>query len=84
MRRRRVNRPQLSITAFPQELERAVNDYRSKMGMLREGQEAAASVAAEFKVADTEITVNHYLGVSAMVHNDSYLGFFKKRGALNW
>ena len=83
MRRRRVNKPELSITAFPQELERAVNDYRSKMGTPNENQEGAAGVV-EFKVADAEISVNHYLGVSAMVHNDSYLGFFKKRGALNW
>lgn len=76
----------MDLAAFPQELERAVNDYRTKVESLSqtgEGQGKASSVP-EFKVIEAPLEVNHYLGVSAMVHNESYLGFFKKRGALNW
>ena len=76
----------MDLATFPQELERAVNDYRTKVESLKqtgEGQGAPSSVP-EFKLTEEPLHVNHYLGVSAKVHNDSYLGFFKKRGALNW
>lgn len=88
VRRRRINNSKLEITTFPQELEKAINDFRARVKNSGEGGGNSASSsdesAADFKITEGPLVVDHYLGVSAMVHNQSFMGFFKKRGAINW
>lgn len=38
----------------------------------------------EFSVKPGDLIVNSLVGLSALVHNGSNLGFFKRRGAANW
>ena len=38
----------------------------------------------EFKVKPGDLVVNSFVGLSAMIHNGSNLGFNKRRGAANW
>lgn len=38
----------------------------------------------DFHVTEGEIVVGHFVGLTALIHNESNLGFFKRRGALNW
>ena len=39
---------------------------------------------SEFVVKEGELLVNSLVGLSALVHNGSNLGFNKRRGAANW
>ena len=46
--------------------------------------QSEASGGDEFTIKDGDILVDTYLGFSALIHNSSNLGFFKRRGAINW
>lgn len=39
---------------------------------------------ADFHVVEGEIVIRHLIGLTALVHNESSVGFFKRRGAVNW
>ena len=46
--------------------------------------QSEASGGDTFCIKEGVIEVDTYLGVSALIHNSSNLGFFKRRGAVNW
>ena len=46
--------------------------------------QSEASGGEVFTVKEGDIVVDTYFGVSALIHNSSNLGFFKRRGAVNW
>ena len=46
--------------------------------------QSEASGGDTFAIKEEPIAVETYLGVSALIHNSSNLGFFKRRGAVNW
>lgn len=87
-RRNRVTDPQLNVENAVAEIERAITDVRrtSTSGQQQHGEAATASPSTpeEFKVKQTDIVFDTYLGVSARIHNDSNLGYFKRRGLVDW
>ena len=91
LRKGRVDSDQLRISTVIPELERAVNDLRRAQQQQQQPQQDEASASAsssstleEYHVKEEDIVVDSYLGVSALLHNDSNLGFFKRRGLINW
>lgn len=85
LRKGRVDNDQLRISTVVPQLEKAINDLR-KAQLQPQQDEASASTSTpeEYHVKEGEIVISTYLGVSALVHNDSNLGFFKRRGLMNW
>lgn len=88
LRKGRVDNDQLRISKVVPELERAINDLRRAQQQQQPQQDEASasssSALEEYHVKEEDIVVNSYLGMSALVHNDSNLGFFKRRGLMNW
>ena len=93
MRKGRVDSDQLRVAKVIPELEKAINDIRraSRTGQQEQGQDeeasaagSASSVVEEYNVTDGDIVVGSYVGLGALIHNDSNLGFFKRRGLMNW
>lgn len=83
IRRNRSQNPVMQIESVPVELERAMRDFRSRVASAQQTSQAA-SAPEEFSITESDIVIDYYFGLSALVHNQSYLGFFKKRGAINW
>ena len=83
VRRNRSQNPLMQVESVPSELERAVRDFRRRVTSAQQTSQAE-SAPEEFSVTEGDIVINYYFGLSALVHNQSYLGFFKKRGAINW
>ena len=73
--RNQTDNPTLKFDDLPDQLQQAVKDYQSR---------APSGAVPEVPVVEEDIVFDYYLGLTAMVHNQSFLGFFKKRGALNW
>ena len=86
LRKGKVDNDQLRISKVVPELEKAINDLRRAQQPQEQQDEASASSASveEYHVKEEDIVIGTYLGVSALVHNDSNLGFFKRRGLMNW
>lgn len=66
----------LSLDTAIDDIESAIMECRQRVGQ--------GASAPEFSKTEGNLVIDYYLGTSAMIHNQSYLGFFKKRGALNW
>ena len=79
----RTDDPRLKIENVIPELEQAVEDLRRAHASQQQEGEASAS-HVEFRVKQGDIVFNTYFGLSALVHNQSNLGFFKRRGAVDW
>ena len=73
----------MQVESVPSELERAVRDFRRRVASVQQTSQAKLA-PEEFSVTEGDIVIDYYFGLSALVHNQSYLGFFKKRGAINW
>ena len=97
MRKGRVDSDQLRVGKVVPELEKAINDIRrahhtqqqeEPQGEEPQGEEASAASPAsafeEYHVKEEDVVVDAYIGIGALVHNDSNLGFFKRRGLMNW
>lgn len=59
-------------------------DYRATYVWYVYFTQSEASGGEVFTVKEGDIVVDTYFGVSALIHNSSNLGFFKRRGAINW
>ena len=83
--RNRIQDERMTIENVLSPVEQAINNCRQRALAAQQASlsEATPSIA-EFKITQGEIIFDYYLGLSALVHNQSFLGFFKKRGALNW
>ena len=89
LRKGRVDNDQLRISKVVPELERAINDLRRGQQQQQQQQQdeasaSSSSVVEDYHVKEEDVVVSSYLGMSALVHNDSNLGFFKRRGLMNW
>ena len=86
LRKGKVDNDQLRISKLVPELEKAINDLRRAQPPPEqdEASSSAATTFEEYHVNEEDIVVDTYLGVSALVHNDSNMGFFKRRGLMNW
>ena len=93
MRKGRVDNDQLRVSKVIPELEKAINDIRRASAPPPQGQQgqdeasgasSASSVVEDYHVTEGDIVVGTYLGIGALIHNDSNLGFFKRRGLMNW
>ena len=83
IRKGRTDDPRLKIENVIPEVERAVEDLRRAHASQQQEGEASVS-PAEFRVKQEDIVFTTYFGLSALVHNQSNLGFFKRRGAVDW
>ena len=55
------------------------------MSLLMQADDGTTTRAGEdFTVTEGELVVGHLVGLTALIHNESSLGFFKRRGAVNW
>ena len=91
MRKGRVDSDNLRVSKVVPELERAINDLRrqsvEQLEQGPQGEEASAASPGtfeEYHVKEEDVVVECYVGIGALVHNDSNLGFFKRRGLMNW
>lgn len=76
-----VQEPHLSIVNFMPEVEKVLQEMQAKT-QPPEGASNTSPIPFEIKKAD--IVLDTRLGLSAMVHNQSSLGFSKKRGLVDW
>lgn len=83
--RNRIQDERMTIENIISPVKQAINDCRQRA---LAAQQASSSEATptfpEFNITEGEIIFDYYIGLSALVHNQSFLGFFKRRGALNW
>lgn len=77
---KKLQDPKLTIETTIDPIETAILEFRQKA----QSTESPPPSLPEFQKIEGDIVIDYYLGLSAMIHNQSYLGFFKKRGALNW
>ena len=77
---KKLQDPKLTIETTIDPIETAILEFRQKA----QSTESPPPSLPEFQKIEGDIIIDYYLGLSAMIHNQSYLGFFKKRGALNW
>ena len=77
IRRNKMVDPARTFDTAIEPIVQAIRDYRARSS-------TSTSDTPLFDITESEIVFDYYLGVSALVHNQSYLGFFKKRGAINW
>ena len=75
LRRKQSNNPILNFESLPELLSQVIKEFNS---------ESSTGASPDIPFVEEDIVFDYYLGLSAMIHNQSYLGFFKKRGALNW
>ena len=73
-----VQDPRLSIVNFTPEVEKVLQE------MQRKAQPEGASNSVPFEIKKADIVLDTRLGLSAMIHNQSSLGFSKKRGLVDW
>lgn len=89
VRKGAVNNPQMTIENVVPELERAIQDLRRAANTEQsppggEAEGATAAEPTEFQVKNEDILFTTYFGLSASIYNQSSLGFFRRRGAVNW
>ena len=86
LRRGRVGNDQLKISKVVPVIEEAINDLRKAQFSQQQQSEASANASPpeEYHVKEGDVVIDSYVGLSALVHNDSNLGFFKRRGLMNW
>lgn len=98
LRKGRVDNDRLRIAKVVPELEKAINDLRRAQPPPQQEEEEdegssgspsssnppAPAAVEEYHVNEEDIVINAYVGMSALVHNGSNLGFFKRRGLMNW
>ena len=85
LRKGRVDSDRLRISKVVPELEKAINDLRKSQPQPQQDEaSASSSTPEEYHVTEEDITIDSFMGMSALVHNGSNLGFFKRRGLLNW
>ena len=75
--------PVMQVESIPSELERAVKDFQRRVGSAQQTSQSE-SAPEEFSVAKGDIVIDYCFGLTALVHNQRYLGFFKKCSAINW
>ena len=73
----------MQIESIPAELEWAVRVFWTRVASVQQTSQTA-SVPEEFSITEGDIVIDYYFSFSALVHNQSCLGFIKKRGAINW
>ena len=75
----------MQVNSVPSELERAMRDFQRRFRVTFVQQTSRVrSASAELSVTEGDIIIDYTFGPSALVHNQSSLGFFKKHGAINW
>ena len=87
-----MDNDQLRVAKVVPELEKAINDIRraGHQGQQQQEQDEASaassssSVVEEYHVTEGDIVIGSYVGLGALIHNDSNMGFFKRRGLMNW
>jgi hypothetical protein len=91
LRKGRVDSDQLRVSKVIPELEKAINDIRKVHHQQSQQEEqpdeasaSSSSTPEEYRVKEEDIVISSYVGLGALVHNDSNLGFFKRRGLMNW
>lgn len=77
VRRGRTDDPRLKISSAVQEIEQAIQDHRRS-------QAASSGEGEGFALEEGDIVMDTYLGMTALVHNQSNMGFFKRRGLVDW
>ena len=73
--RNQTNNPILKFDNLPEQVHQAIKDLHSSV---------SSGPSPDIPLVEEDIEFDYYLGLSAMIHNQSFLGFFKKRGAMNW
>ena len=73
----------MQIESFPAELEQAIRDFWRRLTSAQQTFQTQ-STPEEVTITEGDIVINYYFVLGALVHNQSYLSFFKKRGAINW
>ncbi|XP_064384033.1 tumor protein p63-regulated gene 1-like protein [Halichondria panicea] len=85
VRRKKMIDPRLTVESAVPEIEKAIVDFWKQNGRIQETSDGNTQRAGDdFRVTGGEIVVGHLVGLTALVHNESSLGFFKRRGAVNW
>ena len=87
LRKGRVDDDKLRVRKIVPLLEEAVNDLRRAQVGQSQGEASAGPtpvLSEEYHVKEEDVVIDSYVGLSAFVHNDSNLGFFKRRGFMNW
>ena len=91
LRKGRVDDDKLRVSKVVPLLEGAINDLRKAQvdQALPQGVgEASAGPSPvqpeEYHVKEEDVVNDSYVGLSALVHNDSNMGYFKRRGLMNW
>ena len=74
----------MKIDSMVPEIERAIQDLRRSGASEQGGEGGATATPEDFKVKEGDIVFSTYFGLSALVHNQSHLGFNKRRGAVDW
>ena len=83
IRRNWPQNPLKQVESVPSELERAVRDFQRRVASTQQTSQAE-SAPEEVSIAEGDAIIDYYFGLSALVHNQSHLVFFKKRSAINW
>ena len=78
VRKGHVQDTRLSVVSFMPEVEKVLQEMQTKT------PPEGASNAVSFEIKKADIVLDTRLGLSAMVHNQSSLGFSKKRGLVDW
>ena len=68
----------MQVERVPTELEWAVRDFQRRVALTQRTSQTKLA-PEEFSITEASIVIDYYFGFSALVHNQSYLGFFKKR-----
>lgn len=74
--RKQSTNPMLMFNELPEILNQAVKEFHSRV--------STGGASPDIPLVEEDISFDYYLGLTALVHNQSFLGFFKKRGAVNW
>jgi hypothetical protein len=74
VRKNKLADPSRDLDTVIEPIVQAVREHKQRNGL--EGQ--------DFNITESDIVFDYYLGVSALIHNQGYVGFYKKRGAINW
>lgn len=73
----------MQIDGVPAVMEQAIRDLRTSVASACQTSEAT-STPEGLKLIREDIIIHYYFGPSALIHRQSYLCFFNKRGAINW
>ena len=85
VRKGKLDDPRLLVDDAVYDIEQAVQD--AKRAAVSSGQQTAppsAEATEEFRIQEAEIVCDTYFGFTALLHNRSNLGFFKRTGLASW